>query len=193
MTISRVTALWTGFNGAPGYTNFFFATAADASVADSLTAAVRTFFGDLTSMLPDSVTINVSGEVALIDEGSGVLESYVNANAEPTSVTGAQPGAFSAPSGAVVNWNTDTVNRGRRVRGRTFLVPLSNAVYQSDGTISNSYLPDLREAAATLMTNTVGTPLVVWSRPRDGSGGVSAIVTSAGVPDMAAVLRSRRD
>nr|CRY94107.1 hypothetical protein [uncultured prokaryote] len=185
--------MWTGFNGAPGYTNFFFADAADEVTAESMITSVVAFFSDLQSALPEAVTISVDSEVALIDEASGELESYVNVTSDIPSITGAQPGSFSAPSGAVINWLTNTVNRGRRVRGRTFMVPLANAVYQSDGTISTGYLTDLREAAADMITRAAGVPLVVWSRPRGGVGGVAAEVVGANVPDMAAVLRSRRD
>lgn len=193
MTISRVTATWTGFSGAPGYTNFFFADDADTTTANTMVTATLSFFNTLRSMFPTGVTISVSPEVAQIDEASGTLEGFVYADDPAFAVTGSGAGTYSAPTGAVVNWRTEQVNRGRRVRGRTFLVPLSGGSFQADGTISNTALADLRDAASDLITAAAGVPLVVWSRPRNGAGGVAAIVTSSSVPDMAAVLRSRRD
>lgn len=193
MAVSRVTAVWQGFPGAPGYTNIFFDAFGADDFVDAEVARVRSFFNSLLIRFPSSVTISVSPEVSIFDEVSGELLGYSTADETPDDVEGQGSSSYSGPSGAVINWSTDTVNRGRRVRGRTFLVPLADAVYDSSGTLSTAALNDLRDAAEILMGDGDGPQFVVWSRPRDGAGGALAPVTSYRVPDMAAVLRSRRD
>lgn len=193
MAIARVTATWSGFVGAPGYTNIFFDAFSPGDFVDAEVARVRGFFSSIRNRLPSPVTITVGQEVAILDEVSGELLGYSDAEEAPSPVNGAVSSSYAAPVGAVVSWNTDTVNRGRRVRGRTFVVPLADAVYANDGSLTSAALSDIQDAAEFLLGDGEGPNLVVWSRPRDGAGGVAAPVTSYRVPDLAAVLRSRRD
>lgn len=193
MAITRITATWTGFNGAPGYSNFFFNAFGGGDVVDLEVGRVRAFFNALAIRLPSSVTVNVDGEAAVLDEASGELIGYANASEQPAAVIGSGSGSYSGPSGAVIHWQTDAVAKGRRLRGRTFLVPLSGAVYESDGTLTAPVIEDIQDAADLLIGDGTGPELVVWSRPVDGAGGTIGTVTGHRVPDMAAVLRSRRD
>lgn len=193
MAITRVTAIWSGFSGAPGYTNLFF-EADSAGVANAARIGqVRGFFNTISSQIPDPVTISFEQEVALIDETSGELLGYEQPEEPVESVEGFAPtsSGFSSATGAVITWLTDTVVGNGRVQGRTFIVPISGNSYQSDGTLNSAALTGLRSGAALLAGEAAG--LVVWSRPRDGRAGVAAPVNSYRVPDMTAVLRSRRD
>lgn len=193
MAISRVTAVWTGFTGAPGYTNFFFDAFGAGDEVNAEVNRVFTFFNGIISLLPEDVTIQVQPEAAILDEASGALISYANADTTPTANNGIASGSYSAPSGALVSWQTDAVARGRRLRGRTFLVPLANSAYEDDGTLASGTVNTINNAAGNLMGDGTGPALVIWSRPRDGAGGSIGTVTDHRVPDMAAVLRSRRD
>lgn len=193
MTITRVTAVWTGFTGAPGYSNFFFDAFGGGDVVDAEVERVQAFFTRLSATLPSSVRINVQPEVALVDEMTGDLEAYRNVNTAPAGISGTASGTYSAPSGAAITWSTDTVNRGRRIRGRTFIVPMGNTMYEANGTLSAAALSDLNAAATALRGTGSGPTLVVWSRPRPGGGAAIGPVTGHRVTDKAAVLRSRRD
>lgn len=193
MDMLRVTANWSGFPGAPGYSNFFFAGGggliSDAQqVADRTAAALL----ELQFSLPADVTITVVPEVAIIDSDTGVLSEYIDIT-PPEPFSGNQGGSYSGPTGAVVNWTTQDVRFGRRIRGRTFIVPLSNTSYDDDGTLDSDTLSNLQSFANTLVGGDFDSEFGVWSRPRNGSGGVFASATGFRVPDMAAVLRSRRD
>jgi hypothetical protein len=81
------------------------------------------------------------------------------------------------------------------VRGRTFLVPAANGIYQEDGTLAPIILNEIQTAATTLAAPIAGgIQLGVWARP-SGVGaedGDFHPITAASVPDLAAVLRSRR-
>lgn len=193
MPILRITANWSGFRGAPGYSNFFFrGTSALEEDPVAAAEAVRTFFDSFKAFLPTGLRIEMSGVAGNIDETNGALVGEVN-YAPPAAVLGAATGAYSAATGAVVNWNTSSYRNGRRVRGRTFVVPLAANVFDSQGDIASNPLTTFRNAASELVANPGPDPMVVWSRPKAGSPGAAAEVTSASVPDLGAILRSRRD
>lgn len=195
----KVTAKWAGFPGAPGYSNFYFR---DFSVSETPTQAeaqgavnrVNGFFGAIADRLPPSVNVTVQSEIQVIEATNGDLVTAYNVPV-PTAIPGtAAETRYSGPTGIVVTWRTQTVVRGRRVRGRTFLVPVSNACFQADGTIEPTTHDDIAIAASALASASDTPDLGIWSRPtsKTATDGSFAPVTVASVPDMAAVLRSRR-
>lgn len=196
--ILRVTINWTGFVGAPGYTNLYFrdftAGAVDQAMADGAVAKTDVWVNAWLSSLPTTVTIGVDPTVEVIEETNGELQGFFTTVPEAPSIATAI-GAYSAASGACVNWYTNGVRNGRRIRGRSFMVPLGGAGLQSDGTIDQTKLTALRTATNTFISATGSGDLGVWSRPTPGEpdGGVWYVVTSATIPDKVAVLRSRRD
>lgn len=193
MAITRITAVWNGFRGAPGYSNFFL-TGGPLEQGEVETAAValQAFFADIRGLLPEDVSISIRETADTLDEASGQIIGQVDFSA-PAATEGAATGGYSAASGAVVNWNTTAFVNGRRVRGRTFLVPLANAAYDANGDLGTGALSTLRESASELITAAGPSPLVVWSRPRGGSGGSAHVISTSSVPDLGAILRSRRD
>lgn len=193
MAITRITAQWVGFRGAPGYSNFFFDDALlDEGSVTAAALAVRDFFQAARSHIPNGTNINVQATADILDETSGQITSVVDF-AQPAVVTGLADAQYSAASGAVVNWNTQDYINGRRVRGRTFLVPLSTEAYDTNGDLTGETLTAIRDGANALVTAVLNAPLCVWHRPVNGAGGSAHVVSSATVPDMAAILRSRRD
>lgn len=193
MAIHRVVARWTGFIGAPGYTNFFFQEAVPGGDAQDNVDRVRAFFLELNNdFLPSDVTIDIQPDIAVIDEATGALTGYALADVG-TPIEGQVPGAYSAPSGGLISWRTNTIAKGRRLRGRTFIVPLVNTAYDAQGSLSSTAIGSLNDAAEALAGDAFSSTFGIWSRPVDGAGGTFGEVTSWSVPDMAAVLRSRRD
>src|SRR4029453_14301128 len=83
----------------------------------------------------------------------------------------------------------------RKIRGPTFMVPYSSAAMDAQGTLDNTKLTAVRTATGNMISAFGTSALVVWCRPttQGGSDGVAATVTGYTIPDMAAVLRSRRD
>nr|CRY96522.1 hypothetical protein [uncultured prokaryote] len=193
MTILRVTAEWSGFEGGPGYTVFHFGGGGGViSDAAQVANRVRDGFDTLKSVLPNNLVIRVRPEVEEIDESTGMLTGYQGVEGL-VQVSGASGGTYAAPVGAVVNWNTNDVRDGRRIRGRTFLVPLASGAFFTNGTVSSTTRTTLTAFADALTGTDFDSELVVWSRPKNGSGGVAASVTGYRVSPKAAVLRSRRD
>lgn len=203
MDIARVSVLWSGFSGGPGYSNFYFSRSAgfwdggligdEAQIAaESAHDRVHSAFGDIRGIIPSDVTLTVESEIAIIDSDSGEIVGVTDVDSKLVGGVSAS-GGYSGPSGAVVNWRTNDYRFGRRIRGRTFLVPLASSVYQDDGSLTSDALRDLRDFGSAMVSGGSDPEFGVWSRPRDGEGGVFASVVSSNVPDMSAVLRSRRD
>lgn len=193
MAIIRITALWTGFTGAPGYTNLFFDAFGGGDIVDAEYDRAIQFFGALTSILPEDVSIQVQQEAAIIEETTGELLDYRQATDPAGAWTGDATGGYSAPSGASITWNTSGIARGRRLRGRTFIVPLANSAYEDNGTLTSGAINSMTNAGNQLLDSSEGATAVIWSRPRGGSGGVAFPINGFRVADKAAVLRSRRD
>lgn len=201
--ILRVKARWSGFVGSPGYTVLHFrdfgtgegeGTDPTQQHAVDAVARTRTFFNAFSGSLPSVARVQVEGEVDLIESTTGeLLNSF--AVPAPAIVAGTASGVFAASTGAVVNWRTNGVRNGRRLRGRSFIVPLGGIAQSGTGTLNPSVRDQLQLAANALAASTASPDLVVYGRPsaRGAADGQFSVVTSTQVPDLLAVLRSRRD
>lgn len=193
----RVRTVLSGFPGGPG-----IATMYSLDVA-TFVASLHTFWNDIAARVPSDFHAQVQNTGDIITDTTGELTGAWSASSV-ASVTGSDSAAYAAPAGAVVRWQTETILDGRRLRGRTFVVPLGGGGYQTDGSLASTYLGTL-QTAATAFIASQSSSFVVWHRPFAGSPAVGArparpahdgghgFVTTAIVPDMAAVLRSRRD
>lgn len=189
--LEKHTWRWTGFRGEPGFTNFYF-LAGDSTSRDTASAKVRTFFDAIKGVLPTNVTVQPNAEVNHYNEATGVLTDVLPIDDLPTPVVGTGGSSYSAASGAVIHWLTVGVVGNRLLRGRTFIVPTTDGVYDAQGDLSTVSLATLRNAATAFHTGLTNKPYV-WSRPTSTRAGVAHPITSSRVPDMGAILRSRRD
>ena len=194
MALFRVKARWTGFSGAPGYNVFHFDAATEGAGPSAQACAdeLRTFYTAIVGRMPSGVSVNIESAVELIDESNGRLVDFEQIT-PGSPITGSLSGGYSSATGACVNWLTDGVRNGRRLRGRTFLVPLAGGAYDSDGTLSGPTLTTLQGAADALAASVVD--LQVYGRPTGpgATDGYAEGVTAARIADKTAVLRSRRD
>lgn len=194
MAVYRVKLRWTGFTGAPGYTNLHFDVAAGDTVAgaQSVYDQVQTFAIDIAARLPSAVTLTTEAGVEVIDQATNELITIHTVTAG-TNTKGQMTGGFSSATGACIVWETGEVKNGRRVRGRTFIVPLSAVAYEADGTLTASAITGLQDAASKLTAGGFG--FGVLSRPSSSgaSDGSFHTASSGRVNDKTAILRSRRD
>lgn len=192
---------WTGFQGAPGFTNLYFAADTE-DPAEALDAVEKGFllFDFLADWGPSTVTVTPQTDVRLLSDITGDLLDIVTVTGLTPKV-GAVNARYSAVSGACIIWPTTTIHGTRRMQGRTFLVPLTQAAYQSDGTLDPSAVSTIA-ADAEAMRTASGPVFGVWGRPRAASAGPPPVTardgiwgpaTSSRVPDRVAELRSRRD
>lgn len=195
MPMYRATWTWSGFSGAPGYTNLYFLDPDPISQAglDETGARSRTFWGALGPYLPTGVTITMPTLLQEIQSDNGeLIQEHIFPGGTP--VSGSAGNQYASASGACITWHSIGIINGRKLRGRTFLVPLGNQVFSADGTLSDSIRASIQTAANALANATTGIDLAVWHRPTPGlSDGAAAGVTHGTVNDKGAILRSRRD
>lgn len=196
--MAKVTINWTGLPGGPGYTNLYFQdisgpTNVDQTLVDSAVSKTDAWIAAFRPALPTSIFTAVSATVEAVDENTGELQSFWTGT-PAAAAAGSGGTSYSAPSGAVVSWYTSTVRNSRRIRGRTFIVPLATSAYDTDGSILNARITTWNAATATLIATGASAELGVWSRPSgpSASDGDWALVTSFRIPDAAAILTSRR-
>lgn len=190
--IQRTRVIWTGFTGSPGYTNLYARFGGPGNEDPTLHAEdVATLFTALRERMPRPVNVAIDQEVGIFDDETGDLEEFLLLPVAPPIEGNGTLGPYSAPSGAAIEWRTGATVGNRRLVGRTFVVPLSQTSYDSDGTLTQAAHAALQLAANNYADESVSAP-VVWSRPRPGRPGVSATINAARVRDSVAVLRSRR-
>lgn len=194
MAISRIKVTWSGFVGAPGVSTFY---SIDQGVDVPL---IRTFFSAIAGMLPADVTISFSATGDVLDETTGAITGTYTV-AQPDNVEGTNASDYAAPVGMSVEWETGVIQDGRRLRGRTYLVPMTGDMFSADGSPDPTAVTTLLDAAQSLADDS---HLVVWHRPRAAkteetipavtsrTGGYASL-SGATVTDAAAVLTSRRD
>ena len=159
---------------------------------DTATAveSLHTFWGAIQALIPADVDLQVENAGDIIEDTTGALTGAWTAT--PVAVVSGSSGdRYAAPAGAVVNWLTETIGGGRRLRGRTFLVPLASGRFQNDGSVDDDGRVIIQEAATALIAEQSAS-FVIWHRGT-GSNGSDGLVTAARVSDMVAVLTSRRD
>lgn len=201
-TISRCRVLWTGFPGAPGVSTFYFT---DPLLGQ---ASLNDFMAEITIGCPTDVTTKVETGGEDIDETTGELVSTWTGTDRAVH-TGTSSVAYAAPAGYTCRWLTGLFVGGRRLAGRTYVVPSGAVAFQTDGSVSTSLITGI-EAAQETFVNDHTNNLLIWSRPRAATpawtdrygkthaavssrAGSSAPVNDWHVPDRAVVLRSRRD
>lgn len=203
MALLRVRARWTIPGAGSAFTVMHFddgEVGGDVNVAaTNSTTALHTFFDSVKNVLPQPVKVQVMNDVEVIDVATGELAGAATGG-NHAELAGAQPSSigWAAPTGACITWSTGGIrqvsSKPRRVRGRTFIVPLSNAAYDVNGTLTDTAVQTLNAAATALRGNFSGQELAIYGRP--GVGGAPAgqayAVTGHKLTDQAAILRSRR-
>jgi hypothetical protein len=189
---------WTGFPGGPGFTNLYWRTIGDVEVdqaaVNGTVTKVETWLNAWRPYFPVGVTTQLDSVVTEINTGTGAQIGFFNA-----TVAAAAPGqdsaGYSAASGACINWSTAGVRNGRRIRGRTFMVPIGGTGFDGTGTLADNRLQFMRSSTATMLANQTSSQLIVWSRPTKAApdSGEPWPVSAYSIPDKAAILTSRRD
>ena len=188
MQLNRVVVSWAG-PGVVGLAVNVLHFAGDVGGPDS--GAIFDAYAGLASSLPSGVTVTVPNSGDIIEDTTGELTG-VWSSTGGNVVTGTAPGPRAAGVGFCVGWATGGIVNGRKLRGRTFIVPIAGGAFDTDGTFQASALAQFKTFANELQASG---PLAVWHRPTTagGSDGTSYGVVSNKVNDKTAWLSSRRD
>lgn len=179
LNVIRVT--WTGINGMPGVSTFY----REGDVT-SFTPKLTTFFGSIANYVPSGITWSVPSSGVVIDSATGLAKaSWIGPVQTP--VTSSATGGYAGPGGAVIQYETGLFLEGRRLRGKTFVVPINGTNFGTNGQLTSGCITALTNAATTMSTGAAG--LSVYSRMHK----VVGAVTSAKCLTKVGVLRTRRD
>lgn len=195
--MARISCAWQNWPGAPGVTQFY----ADPGSLQGVVNALKVFWDGLQGGFPNLLTIQVPSSGDLVDDATGQIAGAWSVATQPAVTTCTGVGNYAGNAGAVLHWLTVGLAKGRRIRGRTFLVPLVNTAFDSGGSLSPAMVTNTTLAGNKLITDTAG-QLKVWHRPVYAkpktkppvivTPGSTATITSCRVPDLAVSLRSRR-
>lgn len=196
MGIMRVRATLTGTQGLPGLSTLYaFGTSATPSSADcsDMVARVRAFWEAIKALMPAGVFVLVSGDVDVLDETNGALVTGF-AVASPATVVATGSEALPLATSMLLTHQTGTIIDGRRLKGRTFISPVSDST-NIDGLTTSASRATIAAAANAMITGSTSSFPVVWHRPKlpGPFGGTIAPTTSFSVGSNYATLRSRRD
>lgn len=205
--MARVRMVTTGWGGAPGLSTFYFVRGEgpggdfDAPTADECASRVQVAHGLQAALWPAAWTGTVQTDVDILEPATGeLIWTYSVTPGGP--IPGSAAGGFG-PQAAMIalRYSTGGIVNGHRVRGRSFVGPVSLAG-DTDGTPTAAQVNHVNQIGVQLLTlGAFDAGLVVWSRPvdaehatptnpvRDGSWHT---VTAASARDQFAILRSRR-
>lgn len=197
--------VWSGLPGGTGLSQFAIDATDTASIPPCITA-LRSFFNTVMAAVPPVVSVQEQGDLDQYEHTTATLIGSTSIT-PGASIAGRGGTAFAAAAGGMVHWLTNAIQNGHRVRGRTFIVPFSTTMYDTNGTLVAAAVSTLTDAAQGLVTYNSGAAdgrLAIWGRPVAAKAAtatkpaVNARAASLGyisgfkVPDQSAVLRGRR-
>lgn len=155
-------------------------------------ASVLAAFNAYKNYIPQGITVTVPGTGDVLEDTNGQLTTVWAAAGGGVVAGAGGVGACAKGVGGVINWKTGAIVNGRRLRGRTFVVPMNAGSFDNTGSIEPNTLVGLQTLANALQASG---PLAVWHRPtaKGAADGTSAGVVSNLVRNKVAYLSSRRD
>lgn len=191
--LHRVAVSWTGGPVVGAAVTVLHFSASDNPAPP--VAAIKSAFDALVPALPNTVSVQVPNAGDTIEDTTGALDGvWAGPSVAPTIGSGGANAA--AGVGACIGWTTGGIVSGtkgpRKLRGRTFIVPLHSGCYEGNGTLLTAIVGTLDTFATALQA---AGPLAIWHRPTSlaAADGNSYGVISHRVRDKVAFLSSRRD
>lgn len=182
-SINRVQVKWEQAGGFTGLNTFY-------QTGDVDLANYRALYVAFQASLPDDVTISFLDANLTYESDTGeVLSSYTTDPA--TDIAGTSSGDFARGVGVLLRWNTDAFRNNRRVRGRTYVVPVEVASFNTLGNVDAGFISGAVTAGNDFIAAQAAQNFI-WHHPVNDVGGVINAVTSCGMSATPAILRSRR-
>lgn len=193
-SLHRVVINWAGPNVVGNAVTVLHYSASDNAAPPM--AALQAAFQANQALFNQDTTFSFPSSGDTIDDTTGNLVGTWVVPDQNLSTSGNSPAAVAAGVGACIAWTTGGIVNGkkgpRKLRGRTFLVPITVGCYETNGTLTSTALATAKSLAQAIAA---AGPLAIWHRPTTvgGTDGNSYGVQSWNVRDKVAVLRSRRD
>jgi hypothetical protein len=184
MTLNRIQVELQGGPGGNGVVTLYGLEAA------GLKSAADEFITSWHNLMPNDVIVSSPNTGDVINEETGELTGTWTSGSV-VGFTGTDTGTWVAGVGARINWLTAGIVAGRRVQGRTFVVPLGSGAFGTGGLPLTTTIDYLGAWATNLLDEVPGN-LQIWSRPSGARAGSKHTITSAFIPVEGTMLRSRR-
>lgn len=190
--VAQYRAFWQIPDAGPAVSTFHL-TAVGPSNVVAAAQSIADFLGVAMNSVPNDVTVTFDSEMTVYNDATGQLTATVPVT-PPQSTTGLVASQWAAGSGLRVDWLTPFIRNGRRVRGRTFIVPAGLDAFTNSGQVSGPAISQMTAAGATMVNelSANASPLCIYARPTPGNAGQAYNVTSVAVPTQAATLRGRK-
>lgn len=187
--LRKITAVWKGLPGLPGTTTMYFDSEA-LELGDLLTGLDNFWhrvvtMGDTSSGgLRSGLTITLENEIPIVDIATGAVVDFQTIGETHSYAGNGTAEPLPPATQMLIEWKTNTVAGGRRIRGRTFIGGLTED-HSTDGVPATVPAGIVQDEADTLSAESMG----IYSPTHH----VAAGPTGALVWSQFAVLRSRRD
>lgn len=201
--LNRTRVIFTGLIGGPAVSTMYFLD------TNTCLPSLYNFWNGVRGNMPPNVHILIDPAGDKIEDTTGELVGAWS-GAPQAEIVCNGGATYAAPVGALVTWPTASILDGRRLKGRTFVVPISAGAYTNGGKLLADAVSQISAAALQLVVEQE-TSMVIWHRPFAGAPAVPATATKAAKParpahdgghaliaipqvfDKVVVLRSRRD
>lgn len=199
---------WHGTYGHEGISRFAFVDSAGGVPTnvqrDGVLTAINTMINTNAGGIPADVSWVMDTIVESYDGVLGTITGELPAAGAISPESGTNGSAYANGVGLTIKWKTGGMFNGRRIQGRTFIVPMAGQQFQTDGSLDAGVAASWQTAANAYIA-AMGplnvTPLV-WGRPADvlatkrkpahHNPGHWASISTAIVDVMPAILGRRR-
>lgn len=198
-TLIRTKIVSSGYEGGPGVNVLHFSAGTSGTwtqeAVDGMFEELHDLYFGIKAAFPTVVSLLPDPELQEIDVESGEIIGVWTQTGWTAALAGTAT-ALNAPRGQclTVAYQTDIWHEGKRLRGRSFIGPVSNSVVGDDGQIYTAWQALVADNYVAL-TSGVGPRLAVFHRANSSThtGGYYGDVVSIRVNKRPGNLRSRRD
>lgn len=186
----RYKVLWSGGRIGSGVSVFTIGAGPTEPTWAAVNTAFRNWFTAIAVNVPNDVSWTFPVESESFNPMTGGLETVVPIPQAAGLVGGDASAQWAAPAGRMVRWNTGSVVGGRRLIGKTFIVPSAAGSFNEGSVTTGVRTADATAHTALLSALTAaGGELRIWSRKH----GSAVPVTGGATLARPTTLRSRND
>jgi len=164
---------WTGNYGHTGISRFAFVSS-DGGVPtdtqrDGVLTAINTFLNANSGGIPTDVGWVMDPLVESYDGVLGTLTGELATAGGIAPGVGTNGSSYSNGVGLTVKWKTGGTFNGRRIQGRTFIVPLAGQQFSTTGHVQAGVAQSWQDAGNAYLAAmpALGVTPLVWGRPTD--------------------------
>lgn len=170
---------WSGGRIGSGATVLNFKSVASNAAAQTIANSTRTLFDSIKAYLPDEVSLTFDSEVLEKTEQDVMTASYPVSS--PATVQGTSATSWQNGAGLMVRHNTGVILGGRRIYGRTFIVPAASGSFGLTGDVLPAAATAIQGAFNTFRTQVsgVGADHSVFSKANEAIVGITSSIVSS--------------